>query len=502
MTPQIPSSLRPGAAVSATVQEWRSTFALFGQGLKRWFWAVFLSGLIFAGMAAAYRHYSPVRYPATAQLLFDPRGLKVFNNDLTSGYHDANAAISYVESQMGVIQSERVLSRVMGAECDELRELAKTATHSVYKASGHGFTRFCPREGWDGDWQRGLQEMRRVLTVKRVERSYVVDVTATGATPQLATSLASAVVNAYIQEEAATRAETINRLTGDLSGRLSDLRKAVKDSEDRLDHYRRDKNLLRVGDRLIVETSLATATAALNESQTRIDRARARMRQIETAARNPSALGALGAEADTRQLLSLYERRSAVMAELAPLFARAGPRHPALIDARSRVAEIDRAISHEMSAIRVAARSDLSRSEAEQGNLSKTVSELTVAVATAKQSEIALRELEQSLEANRKVLESFETRMREAREYGKLDSANLRIVSVARSPLPQNPLPKLLSFALLGWVLGIVLAVVGVAIWALVQSMRHPPHQLGGNSANPAYALQMRAEAFARYRYG
>jgi succinoglycan biosynthesis transport protein ExoP len=482
--------------------EWRETLALFGRALRRWVWAIIAFSIMCGGLGVLARYYMPAKYTSTSQLLFDPRGLKIFNNELSSGHFDANAAITFVESQMGVLQSERVLSRVVETECDKLNAAATTQGDGVYKAPNHVFTRFCPREGWKGDWSRALQELRRVLTIRRVERSFVVDITAVAPLPDLAAGLASSIVDAYTREDANTRAQTVARLTGDLAGRLESLRETLQQSEAKVEEYRRDKNLIRVGDKLLIEQRLASATLALNESQTRFDRASARLNQIEAAARSPSALGALGAEADTRALSILIERRNAVLVELAPLAARAGERHPGLIEVRNRLAEVDRSIAAEMSGIRTAARADLARARTEQQNLANTVTELADKATRAKQSEIELRTLEHEVEANRKVLESFETRSREAREFGRLDAANLRIVSMPQQPEVQKLMPKLVMYGMLGLLLGLMVAFASVAIVTLISVMRRRDPPMSEPGVNPAYALQMRAQAFARYRYG
>ena len=46
----------------------------------------------------------------------------------------------------------------------------------------------------------------------------------------------------------------------------------------------------------------------------------------------------------------------------------------------------------------------------------------------------------------RELLESFETRSREAKEFGRIDTGNLRIVSMARAPEPQRLAPKMAIF--------------------------------------------------------
>ena len=497
------STLRP----ADPPDPWRSAFAaLISQG-RRWKWAIAGCGLAFAVAGAGLKAYLPTTYTATAQLLFDPRGLKVFNNDLTSGLHDANAAINFVESQMGVIQSERVLSRVMDSECAASRKALKSDADGRASGPVLAFTRLCPGVGANGDWAKTLQALRRALSVKRAERSFVVDVSATGPTPALAAHLASAVVTAYVNEENATRTDAASKLTGDLGGRLEALRLSLQESEAKAEHYRRDKNLIRLGDRLLVEQRLTAATAALNETQARIDRASARVKQLDAAPRTASALGALGAEADTRALLVLAERRNAILVELAPLAARLGERHPALMEARSRLAETDKSIGVEMTAIRNAARADLARARGEHASIEKTVNELSAKVTQARQSEIELRTLEQAVDANRKLLESFETRSREAGEFGRIDSGNLRVVSVARAPETQRLAPRLILWGGVGLVLGLILAAAAVALSALlaiakpVAPLRHRGLPEGAVYMGPRPVVRYANDAHPSDRY-
>ena len=252
---------------------------------------------------------------------------------------------------------------------------------------------------------------------------------------------------AYLEEDAATRNDAALRLTADLSGRLETLRTALAQSEAKAERYRRDKNLVRIGDRLLVEQQLAAATTALNDSQVKFDRASARLKQIESAAQNPSALGA------------------------------------------------------EMRAIRFAARADVTRARNEQQILSNTVAGLADKVTHARQSEIELREIAQEVDANRKLLESFETRSREAKEFGRIDTGNLRIVSMARAPERQRLAPKMAIFGGLGMFVGLLLGLAilaGVTLVNLLRSVGAPPPP----ARRPLPQSFMPIEVPVRYRFG
>ena len=105
-------------AWAPTPNPWRPALRFLASRLRRWVWVILAAGCL-AGLAgvAIKAFLLPNTYSATTQLLFDPHGFKVFSNDLKTGHYDANAAINFVESQMAVLQSERVLSRVIDSEC-------------------------------------------------------------------------------------------------------------------------------------------------------------------------------------------------------------------------------------------------------------------------------------------------------------------------------------------------------------------------------------------------
>lgn len=452
-----------------------------------------------AGAGAAARHLFPASFVTTTQLLFDPRGLKVFANELTSGAYDAYSAINLVESQMAVLQSESVLARALD-RCKAAKDAPERKTSLAY----------CPEEAAENGRARALADLQRMIVVRRAERSFVVDIQTRASTPEAAARLGADVVEAYRTEDAESRAAATRQLTNELNGRLEALRDTLKQSEAKAAKFRRDKHLVQVGDRLLVEQRLFSATAALSESQSKFDRAEARLHQVETALDNRAALGSLGVDADTRALQILLERRDQLRVEVAPIAARAGARHPALIEGRSKLVQVDRAIAVATDGLRKSARSDFARARSERANNERTVEDLTAKVAKAHQAAIDLKTIEQEVVANRKLVESFETRAREAKEFGRIDAANLRVVSSPTPPMRENPAKGFVIWGAVGAGAGWLLSIAAIAALAALAGLRRrrddgPGDRQGDGQNDGAVAveaMQMKAEAFARYRYG
>lgn len=442
---------------------WPMALAVLAASLRRGIGWILLAGIVFGGLGFVAKSFLPPRYSATAQFLLDPRGVPVFPGDLSTAQFDANSQIGVVESQMRILTSERVLSKVLRDE-SLMNELAPEEEAAEPGAIPVEPMPLRPSLDAEGGNAAALAALQRSITVQRAERSFVIDVTATARTPAAAARLANAVVKAYIEEDSANRAAAARRLTEELTSRLDTLRKRLSDAETRANAFRIDNGLISTGDRLVVEQKLADAVNAVSAAQIRLDQATSRAAQLDSSGGD---LSMLGANDDTRSLTLLIERQNAAQDELAALAARLGDRHPALTEAQGRVEAIRRRIRIELDRIRFAARADLERARTTEQAVARSVASLSDAVAKTQQAKIEMRTLEQEVEANRTLLESFKTRALQASEFGRIDPGSVRIVSVAQPPPARRSLTGQVAWAVFGALMGMMLA----AAWILLRAM-------------------------------
>ncbi|MFD1704842.1 GumC family protein [Methylopila henanensis] len=469
-----------GAPAGAAV--WPYAFAVLLAHLRRALWVVVALVLLGVLIGVAVKATLPKRYAATAQLLIDPRALQVFPNEMVNNQLDANAAINFVESQMQMLTSERVLARLVRDEGLD-KEPGFAADGEPSDAGLRGPL------GPDAPLvdSATLTALRKALTVKRGERSYLVDVTATASSPDLATRIANGTVKAFMAEDAESRADSGRRLTKELTGRLETLRARLGASEAKAEAFRRDNGLTASGDKLVIEQRLEEAVTEAGAAQARLARAESRAQQLDRANRDLGSLGSLTATEDMRTVSYLIERLSAARENMAELNLNLGPRHPALTSARSRVDEIERRIRAELDRIRQAAQADLVRARGEQEDVTKRVASLTADLGKARQAQIELGALEQEVKANRDLLTSFETRSREADEFGRISAINLRVASGAVPARAGSQIVATAAWAILGGALGLLLALGGVALWAMI-SVGRVAKRRGGAATPPAAA--------------
>lgn len=430
---------------------WPQAFAALGAALRRWLWAIILAGIVLGGLGVAAKSLLPKRYSATAQFLLDPRGTPVFPGDLSSPQYDANSQIGIVESQMRVITSERVLSRVL----DDTALMADLTAASADAETPREPMPLRPSLDTTGAKAEALAALQRALSVQRADRSYVIDVTATARTPDLAARLANAVVQAYVAEDAKSRADTAKRLTDELTSRLATLRQRLSDAQKRAEQFRLEQGLVSTGDRLVVEQKLAEAVSELGMAQLKLDQATSRAAQLDSSSRD---VAMLGSNEDTRSLLVLIERQNTAQEELAALTMRLGARHPALAEARERVEAVNGRIDVELGRIKAAAAAEMERARTTQQALARSVESLSQAAARTQQAKIEMRTLEQDVETNRALLESFQTRALQLGEFGRIDPGAVRIVSVAQPPPESRGLKGIVLWGVFGGLLGVILA--------------------------------------------
>ena len=423
--------------------------------------------LAFACAAAAYaasRMMTP-RFMATAQIFIDPRGLQVFDNELTPRQQDSNTAINFVESQARIVTSQSVLSRVVDSE--RLTEDPEFngkggASWAVALLDRLGMARG-GEESLESRERQALNSLYDRVIVRRPERTFVIEVTVRAADPDKAARLANAVSHAYIDSQTAARADAARRATQSLTNRLDELRARVRSAEERAESFRRQNGLVGTRTQLVSEQQLTDANTQLGQAQARVAEAQARHEQIQISLRSTSQAGALPEAVMSPTIAALRGQQAEARRRLADAQTEFGPRHPTVRNGQAQVTDLDRAIADELGRIAQAARADLDRARAAEATQRRTVEQLTAQASSAGQAFVQLRELQREVDVNRNLLNTFLSRSRETSELERVDTSNARIITVAQPPRDRVFPPRGVVMAAAGFIVGAGLG-IGLAI--------------------------------------
>ncbi|MBE7246812.1 MAG: GumC family protein, partial [Actinomycetospora chiangmaiensis] len=238
-----------------------------------------LSALFMVAVAIALLGLIPPRYTSSIQILVDPSDLRVVENDVNARQPQADSGVSIAESQVRVIQSDNVLRRVIARlHLDQDDEFVLPEGNNATLTWIKGALGMLPPPASRDPVNIALDTLQNRLSVRRAERTFVIDVSVQSRDPEKAAQIANAVGDAYFAEEASARTETARRASDALAGRLASLKRDVEQAEGAVVRYREDHKLVASSGRLLTDQQLGdlnqqlvTASIKTAEAKSRLD---------------------------------------------------------------------------------------------------------------------------------------------------------------------------------------------------------------------------------------
>lgn len=432
----------PGEALQWIARRWRRLMGI---------------GLLGAALAPLAGLLVPPRFEATTSLFIDSRSIQPLGPQPGQGPGtDNNAEVSFVESQARIVTSRSVLQRVVAAEGLEsdpdFGGGPPSAVALWVKSLLAPFGTTAPAHDPALVAEAALADD---VTVRRPERTFILDIAVRDRSAARAARLANAVARAYLAQQEDAHADVARRANGELTGRLDALRDRLAAAQARVQAFKDQHDLVGTHLELSSEQQLTQANAAL--AQARDQRIRALAHLEDLATRPDGGPGDGTPEATLSPTIALLRGKQAdARRQLASVLAQFGPRHPAVRDARDQLADADRSIQMELRRIRSAALVDYKRAVAAEAAAKAVVDRLSGQASGTGSALAQLARLQQEADIDKSLLDTILGRARETGEMERLDPVQARIVSVAEPPLRRIFPPR-----------GIVLAVLGAAagVW-------------------------------------
>lgn len=427
-------------------------------------------GLLGLGLGTGLALLAPNRYGSTAQLLIDPRDLRVLQNEIAPQAMGSDVTTAYLESQARVIASDSIKRRVI----DRL----DLAMDPDFGGRRPGLAERLGLSAGPSGPQRepvltALDVMDKQVMVRRGERTFVIDITAISSEGPKSARIANAMAEAYLDDQSIVRSESANRASASLTARLSELRERVRLAEDKVEKYRAANNLVGASGKLVTEEQLAVSNMQLTQARARLADAQAKFDQVRIVRPTSIEAGATPEALSSSSIAALRGQLGTALTREADALVLYGAQHPQLLSAQAQVRDSRRQIAEELARTVQAARAELDRARASEAALNAQVERLKRDTLTTGQAAVQLRELEREADANRQVYQAFLLRARETGEQSSVDSTNARIITSA--VVPRDKLgPNRKLFAALGLVAGIILGVMAGLLRDLAPVRRGP----------------------------
>jgi uncharacterized protein involved in exopolysaccharide biosynthesis/Mrp family chromosome partitioning ATPase len=424
------------------------------------------AALIAACAAVAIGKSLTARYTATAQLYVDPRELQLVDRELTPRAQDVSGLSMVVESQARLITSNSVLLPVIqNTHLDKDPEFgggdAKGALASVLGLLGLELRHAAETKP---DLTPALDALNRHITIRKTERSFVVDIEVWSIDREKAAMLANAIANAYLVESKNSQASAARRATNDLSSRLKELQQKLRDAETALATYKAQNNFVGTQDTLLSDQQLSASNQRLAAAHAASLDAQARYDQIEASRRAATDPGAIVEALQSPTIANLRSQYAEARKRYAELTVELGPLHPALKQMGQQVEDLRRNINEEVDRVAQSAKNELTRARDYEASLNKALETQKRQSMQLSQASVRLRELERDVEASRDVYQAFLKRSRETEEQESLNTSASRIIGEATVPQRRSFPPAMSLLAMIGFMLGALAA----ACWIVV----------------------------------
>lgn len=424
--------------------------------------AIAVAALLGATLAVAVGKSLAPRYTATAQLYVDPRELQLVDRELTPRAQDVSGMSMVVESQARLITSNSVLLQVIQqADLDKDPEFGGADGKGVMSSllGLIGLQPHAPSATEKKEVQlAALEALNRHITIRKTEKSFIVDIEVWSTDPAKAAMLANTLTSAYLAESRNSQASAARRATNDLSGRLKELRERLRNAETVLATYKAQNNFVGTQDALISDQQLSASNQRLSAARAATMDAQARLDQIEASRRTTADAGANSEALQSPTIANLRAQYADARKKYAEQAGELGPRHPALRQTEKQVEDLKRTINEEIDRFAQSAKNDLTRARDFEASLSRALEAQKRQSVQLSQAAVRLRELEREADASRDVYQSFLKRSRETEEQETLNTSAARIIGEATVPQRRSFPPAMSLFAMIGFIFGAIAA--------------------------------------------
>lgn len=396
--------------------------------------------LAVVGLAVAVSLLLPKKYTAIASVMLDVRSPDPVAGMVLAGMMTP----AYMATQVDLMSSERVARRAIQSlklnQSTQMRE------------------QWIETTGGKGDFEAWLSDvLLQSLDIKPSRESNVISISYVSPDPNFSAALANAFMQAYIDTSLELRVDPARQYSGFFDERAKALRDEVEAAQAKLSAYQRSKGLLATDERLDIENArlselssqLVMLQALAAESGGRQAQAGTRPEQMQEVMNNPlvASLSSDVAREETR---------------LKELTSRLGERHPQVVEARARLAELHARLD---TAIKRASGSVSVNNSVNQSRVAQVRSELAAQRAKVLQLK-SLRDeaavLQRDVENAQRAYDSISQRATQSGVESQNTQTNISVIKRATPPATASS-PNLQRNTLVALFIGVLLS-IGVAL--------------------------------------
>jgi succinoglycan biosynthesis transport protein ExoP len=425
---------------------------------------IFVCMLAALFMGALYTIFSAPRYTSTVSLLVDPRQASNLPQLLNSGANFQENLI--IDSQIEVIKSARVMNKV-AKKAGVYNNIEPKKPGLIAQARAL-ITGSAKPETADADSQK-LKQIRLSgfmsgLNVARVRNTYVIAISYTAGDPDTAARIANLVAEVYLDDELEAQYEASQRTNAWLKERLAVLHKELSTTEDAVETYKEDNNIVQSSNRnLLSEQQLSELSSNLIIARAESAQAKARYDNIQSIIESGDPNNATSDVLNSRVIVDLRGKYIELSRLATEILRRQGKDHQAYRNLLQQMQDIQSLIWSEYRRMAESYKSEFEVAKSKELTLKEELDAVKGISAISGRSQIALRELERRADSTRNLYTKMLDKSNEEVERGSLPFVHARVISPgvpAQAPSWPNKRLILIVSMILGVGAGVGLAFI------------------------------------------
>jgi uncharacterized protein involved in exopolysaccharide biosynthesis/Mrp family chromosome partitioning ATPase len=448
------------------------------RGLGRVLWqkktTILTITLVAAGLAFVVVNAITPRYRSESRLLLEAR-----ENIFLRAEADKSADRSTIDPEAVTSQAQLIMSRDLAREVISKERLTETPEFD----SGAGGLRAIlgligigrDPTGMTKD-ERTLEAYYDRLNVSAIDKSRVISIDFSSASPELAARVANSVAETYLSMQQSAKLDQTRAAGNWLGGEIEKMRQRVADAEAKVEDYRSKSNLY------VGSNNTSLPSQQLTEINSQIAAARGQKADLEARAKQLRDLIHSGSPiessdiANSESMRRLIEQRIALRSQLAEQSTTLMDQHPRIKELKAQIGEVDRQIRTEGERLARQLDNDAKLAADKLVSLTASIDQVKRLASQSNEQDVQLRALEREAKTQRDLLESYLAKYREASARDSINAAppEARIISRA-SPAIQPAYPKKLPTVLIAAFAAFALSSGFIVTGALLAPGAAPP---------------------------
>jgi polysaccharide biosynthesis transport protein len=419
---------------------------------RRQWKAVVIATLAALLLAVGYIFVATPIYTSAADILIDSRQFGAVESSRDSADLTFNQAA--IDSQVEVIKSEKIaLSVIRKLKLADDPEFADAGL--IAKLIAAIIQRIPFDLGRSGDEtqdrqlvleRRALKNFQKLMQVKRVEKTFVLNVEFSSRSAAKAAGIANAIADAYLLDHLDAKYDATRRAGLWLQERIGQLRQSTYQADVAVAKFKEENKLIGARGSLINEQQLGELNSQLTIARSETARAQARYEIIQSLIKSKRADAAVTDSLNNPVMTDLRNKYLKASKRVADLAARVGENHDSVVNLRSEAQQYEKQIFEELGRIAETYVSDLHIARAREQSLAESLSNLMGANADDNITAASLREKEREAESFRILYQNFLQRYQEATQQQSFPITEARVITAAtRSLSPSKPRKLLIT---------------------------------------------------------